>query len=152
MRIVFDNGGFSEIDAGAIDRDDDEVVFRSSAGSVVARHPFSAIASLDVSAVGDERPPAPAVTAGSDAEPAPLVVRAAPTGNPQVDAARTERPAAYAPWTPQEDAGLEAMTAAGMSVSDVAVVLRRQDGAVRSRLRRLREAAEETSSDVVRFE
>ncbi|MGN6409390.1 MAG: hypothetical protein ACTHMH_13645 [Curtobacterium sp.] len=151
MRIVFDNGGFSDVDAGAIDRDDDEVVFRSSAGSVVARHPFSAIASLDVSAVGVGRPPAPA-TPGPDAEPAPLVVRAAPTGNPQVDAARTERPAAYAPWTPQEDAGLEAMTAAGMSVPDVAVVLRRQDGAVRSRLRHLREAAVEPSSDVVRFE
>ncbi|PYY56326.1 hypothetical protein DEJ17_11515 [Curtobacterium sp. MCSS17_011] len=144
MRIVLDAGGFSDVEVGTVDRDDTDLVFRSPAGAVVARHPVTAIACLDVLATGLQSTPAPVVPArsGTDGALSPLVVRAAPTGNPQVDAARFDRPAAYAPWTPQEDTGLEAMTAAGMSVADVAIVLRRQDGAVRSRLRHLREAAD----------
>lgn len=162
MRIVLDTGGFSDVEVGTVDRDDTEWVFRSPAGAVVARHPVTAVACLDVRATGP-RPtstPAPVVatTSGTDDAPSPLVVRAAPTGNPQVDAARLDRPAAYAPWTPPEDAGLQAMTAAGMSVADVAIVLRRQDGGVRSRLKHLREAADEDATgttsptSTVRFE
>ncbi|WP_396289527.1 hypothetical protein [Curtobacterium sp. KT1] len=148
MRIVLDTGGFSDVEVGTVDRDDTELVFRSPAGAVVARHPVTAVACLDVRATGPQSTPAPAVatTSGADDPSSPLAVRAAPTGNPQVDAARLDRPAAYAPWTQQEDTGLEAMTAAGMSVADVAIVLRRQDGGVRSRLRHLREAADEAAT------
>ncbi|WIE64634.1 hypothetical protein DEI99_015590 [Curtobacterium sp. MCLR17_036] len=162
MRIVLDTGGFSDVEVGTVDRDDTEWVFRSPAGAVVARHPVTAVACLDVRATGPRSAstPAPVVatTSGTDDAPSPLVVRAAPTGNPQVDAARLDRPAAYAPWTPPEDAGLQAMTAAGMSVADVAIVLRRQDGGVRSRLKHLREAADEDATgttsptSTVRFE
>lgn len=162
MRIVLDTGGFSDVEVGTVDRDDTEWVFRSPAGAVVARHPVTAVACLDVRATGPQPTPAPATvvptTSGADEAPSPLVVRAAPTGNPQVDAARLDRPAAYAPWTPQEDSGLQAMTAAGMSVTDVAIVLRRQDGGVRSRLKHLREAADEDATgttsptSAVRFE
>lgn len=164
MRIVLDTGGFSDVEVGTVDRDDTELVFRSPAGAVVARHPVTAVACLDVRATGSRPTPAPApapfvpTTSGTDDAPSPLVVRAAPTGNPQVDAARLDRPAAYAPWTPQEDTGLQAMTAAGMSVADVAIVLRRQDGGVRSRLKHLREAADEDATgttsptSTVRFE
>ncbi|MBT1664235.1 hypothetical protein [Curtobacterium flaccumfaciens] len=152
MRIVLDTGGFSDVEVGTVDRDDTELVFRSPAGAVVARHPVTAVACLDVRATGPRSAPAPApvpavaTTSGADDPSSPLVVRAAPTGNPQVDVARLDRPAAYAPWTQQEDTGLEAMTAAGMSVADVAIVLRRQDGGVRSRLRHLRGAADETAT------
>jgi hypothetical protein len=146
MRIVLDTGGFSDVEVGTVDRDDTELVFRSPAGAVVARHPVTAVACLDVQATGPQSTPAVATTSGADEPSSPLVVRAAPTGNPQVDAARLDRPAAYAPWTSQEDTGLEAMTAAGMSVADVAIVLRRQDGGVRSRLRHLRESADEAAT------
>jgi hypothetical protein len=154
MRIVFDNGGFSDLEVGTVDRDGAELVFRSSAGVVAARHPFTAVARLDARATDPEQGPSVTgvTTTVTDDVSSPTTVRAAPTGNPQVDAARLDRPAAYAPWTPQEDAGLEAMRAAGMSVPDVAVVLRRQDGAIRSRLRHLQEASEASTTGTVRFE
>lgn len=52
MRIVLDTGGFSDVEVGTVDRDDTELVFRSPAGAVVARHPVTAVACLDVRATG----------------------------------------------------------------------------------------------------
>jgi len=54
-----------------------------------------------------------------------------------LDEIREKHPRAYAKWQPQEDNHLAALYKSGKTVKEIAVVLKRQTGAVWARLQRL---------------
>jgi len=55
----------------------------------------------------------------------------------QISVVRKEHPRAYEKWTEEEDARLRSMFGAGKDAAEMAAVLQRQRGAIRSRLRKL---------------
>lgn len=54
-----------------------------------------------------------------------------------VEAIRQEHPRAYAPWSSEEEERLKGMHAADCSIAEMARCLERQEGAIKSRLRKL---------------
>lgn len=138
MEIAFTSGGFANVDANRVEIVGGDFVFTSSGGAVTARHPWSEVRSLDMGPI----------------EPAdrPSVVAAGESKTYSVEEIRLAHPQAYAPWTEREERMLLVLADGGVPPEEIASVLGRQIGGVTSRLKKLREADEQSDTGLVRFE